>query len=51
MSQLSIVLGLYVLNRLSVVFEDINTDDGVVEVGVCRLQDVIVCMLSIVKRV
>ena len=51
LSQLSIVLRLYVLNRLPVVFEDINTDYSMVEVRVCRLKDVIVGMLSIVKRV
>ena len=51
LGQLSIVLRLNVLNRLPVILEDVNTNHGMVEVGVCRLEDVIVGVLSEVKRV
>lgn len=49
LGQLGMVLRLDVLNRLPVILEDIDSDNGVVPVSVSRLQDVIIRVLAIVE--
>ena len=49
LGQLGMVLRLDVLNRLPVILEDVDSDNGVVPVSVSRLQDVIIRVLAIVE--
>ena len=48
LGQLRNILRLNVLDRLSVIFEDVNSNNCVVELWVGRLQDVVVCVFAIV---
>ena len=45
--QLPVVLRLNVLDRLTVVLEDVDSHDGVVEVRICRGEDVIIRVLAV----
>ena len=49
--QLGVILGLDVLNRLSMVSEDVDTHDSVVELRVGALKNFVVSVLFVVKRV
>ena len=51
LGKLGVVLWLDVLNSLPVILEHIDSDNGVIPLSVGRLQDIIVCVLTIVKRI
>lgn len=51
MGKLGVVLWLDVLNSLPVILEHIDSDNGVIPLSVGRLQDIIVCVFAIVKRI
>ena len=51
LGQLSIILRLDVLYRLPMVLEHVHSHHCIVEIRVGRLQDVVVCVLTIIKSI
>ena len=51
LGQLGVILWLDVLDRLPMVLKDVYSHNCIVEIRICRLQDVVVCVLTIVKSV